>query len=891
MGDPMNPSSRIARFWLAFAVVLLGHQAAALAQTTPANSAGPVAPATPFDAQVAAAKGAMMGDPEAALQHAHSAVALSSREANANTRLIQEATGHWLEGEALIRVNRPEEARPAIDRGMAIAARYAPRTKLHADLLKARAALSIVTGSVQPALRDLLVAHEIYRRLGEARSQAIVLQNLGSIYLEARDFDRALSYYEQANDTYSDDPALTLAAHNNRGNALKELGRYADAEREFAMALEAARASHSDLLQARILANLASAQTLRGDLARAEATARLGLQISQRSAVGWEPFLWGVRAQIALRRGDLPTARTYIERTFAGVNLETSTLPYREFHDIARQVYFRLGDAAIAYRHFTAFKRLDDEGRNVAASTNSALMTARFDAQNQELRITRLKADQLQRDAALVTERQSLERLKLIGLIAAVVALIVFAMGFVAFRAVQRSRNRVAEANVKLNHAARHDALTDLPNRRYVRELLQERLSERETDGKCALMLIDLDRFKMVNDTLGHEAGDALLLQVGNRLHEVLPEGAHAGRLGGDEFAAVLPTSEQAPLERIAGEIVQVLSAPFDIDGSAASIGASVGISLGGDGATTVDVVTRNADLALYHSKNTGRERFTFFEPWMLAEADERRRIEADLRTALIENQFTVAYQPIVEAEVGEVVAFEALVRWQHPTRGEIMPAQFIPVAEEAGLIRHIGDWVLRTACAEASRWPEHVKLAVNLSAVQVEAEGLVASVVSALAHSGLSPDRLEFEVTESVFLREGPATGRTLDALRSLGVTLALDDFGTGYSSLGYLQRTEFSKIKIDRSFVHSAAEGNEDSLAIIKAIVSMARGLGMATTAEGVETEAERQLVRDLGCSQIQGFLVGRPEPRYTPEPVDPEKPVPILVPPARRRSTRAA
>ena len=770
-------------------------------------------------------------------------------------------------------------------------------TKLQADLLKTRAALSLVTGQVQSALSDLLSAHEIYRALGETRSQAIVLQNLGSIYLEARDFERALRYYEQANEAYRDDPALTLTAHNNRGNALKELRRYADAEREYSLALNAARAIDSGLLQARILSNLASAQAFAGNLAQADTTARLGLRISQQSAEGWEPFLWGVRAQIALARGDLQSARAYLDRTFAGVDIAQSTMPYREFHDIARQVYFRLGDAGRAFRHLEAFKRLDDEGRNIAASTSAALMTARFDTTNQELRIARLRAGQLQREADLASSRRSMERLKLIGLIGVIAALALFSIGLVALRAIQRSRNRVAEANVKLSHAARHDALTGLPNRRYVRELLQQRLSEGGRTGPfCALMLIDLDRFKAVNDTLGHESGDALLLQVGNRLHELLPEGAFAGRLGGDEFAALLPGAADKPLETIADEIVKSLSQPYEIDGTTATIGASVGIAIGGAEADTVDVVTRNADLALYHSKHTGRERYTFFEPWMLVEAEDRRRIEADLRTALIEDQFAVAYQPIVDAELGEVVAFEALVRWQHPTRGEIQPAQFIGVAEEAGLIRHIGDWVLRTACTEASHWPEHVRLAVNLSAVQVEAEGLVSSVVSALAYSGLSPDRLEFEVTELVFLREGKSTGRTLEALRSLGVSLALDDFGTGYSSLGYLQRTEFSKIKIDRSFIRSAAEGNEESLAIIKAIVSMARGLGMATTAEGVETEAERQLVRELGCSQIQGFLVGRPEIRehlHAAEPVVEveDNVAAIKVPPARRRRIRAA
>jgi len=334
----MNNRNFIVPLFMALAFVVVSPLAAASARpASPTSNPSAAAPASsPFETEVAAAKAAMMGNPELALTHARTAAALSRRNPDANARQIGEATGYWLEGEALVRVNRPEEARPVLERGMAIVARHGANTKLHADLLKARAALSLVTGQVQRALTDLLAAHSMFQALHEPRSQAIVLQNLGSIYLEARDFERALTYYEQANDTYSDDPALTLAAHNNRGNALKELGRYAEAEREFVRALEAARAIDSDLLEARILSNLASTQALAGSLDRADATARQGLQISQRSAVGWEPFLWGVRAQIALSRGDLPTARRYVERTFAGINLEQSTMPYREFHDIAR---------------------------------------------------------------------------------------------------------------------------------------------------------------------------------------------------------------------------------------------------------------------------------------------------------------------------------------------------------------------------------------------------------------------------------------------------------------------------------------------------------------------------------------------------------------------------
>ena len=288
--------------FMALAFVVISPLAAASARpASPASNLSAAAPASsPFETEVAAAKAAMMGNPEQALTHARNAAALSRRNPDATARQIGEATGYWLEGEALIRVNRPEEARPVLDRGMAIVTRHGANTKLHADLLKARAALSLVTGEVQSALTDLLAAHTMFRALREPRSQAIVLQNLGSIYLEARDFERALRYYEQANETYSDDPALSLSAHNNRGNALKELGRYGDAEREFGRALEAARAIDSDLLQARILSNLASALALQGSLDRADATARLGLQISHRSAEGWEPFLWGVRAQIAL---------------------------------------------------------------------------------------------------------------------------------------------------------------------------------------------------------------------------------------------------------------------------------------------------------------------------------------------------------------------------------------------------------------------------------------------------------------------------------------------------------------------------------------------------------------------------------------------------------------
>ena len=881
-----------------FKTVTISLLALAAATAAPASTQTTATPREQgFEAEVAQAKAAMMGDPEAALAHARAANSLSSGLAQSNGRAIAQATAQWLEAEALMRVNKPAEARVIAERGLATAAKVAPRTKLHADLLKARASILVVQGSVQPALADFLLSHELFRALGETRSQAVVLQNLGSLYLNARDHDRALRYYQQANEVHTSDAVLSLTAHNNRGSAFKEMGRFEEAEREFKLALAGARAIKSDLLQARIMSNLAAAQIPLGKLAEADATARQGLHISHRSAVGWEPYLWGVRAQVAAARGDLNGARSLLQTAFTGVDLENSTAPFRDFHETAYQVYGRTGETQLALQHLTALKRLDDEARNVAASTGSALMAARFDAANQAARIAQLKAERIQRDIALATSRQRLERLTVLGGIGLLTALTIFTIGFFSHRAVRRSRNRVAEANVKLNHAARHDALTGLPNRRYIRELLDEALVNlRSSASPCAMMLIDLDRFKAVNDTLGHEAGDALLLDVGNRLHQLLPAGARAGRLGGDEFAAVISGLEQPQLERLAAQVIEALSEPYAVVGSTANIGASVGIATGTAEAATVDLLTRNADLALYSSKRHGRGKYTVFTPDMLHDAEERRVLEADLRTALVDHQFSIAYQPIVDAGQNRVVAFEALLRWQHPTRGEVSPDVFIPIAEEAGLIRPIGEWVLRTACAEAARWPQDVKLAINLSAIQVEAEGLLASVVSAIAQSGVSAERLEFEVTESVYMREGPAAAKTLEALKSLGVGLALDDFGTGYSSLGYLQRADFSKIKIDRSFVKAAAAGCQESLAIIQAIVSMAHGLNMTTTAEGVETEEERQLVRDLGCDQIQGFLVGRPErAKDTPTAAEQGNTVEIgkriAAAPARRRSTRAA
>jgi diguanylate cyclase (GGDEF)-like protein/PAS domain S-box-containing protein len=413
--------------------------------------------------------------------------------------------------------------------------------------------------------------------------------------------------------------------------------------------------------------------------------------------------------------------------------------------------------------------------------------------------------------------------------------------------------------------AARRDPLTGLANRLLVREHLEEALmAQMGGQGPCSLLLVDLDRFKLVNDTLGHAVGDQLLCAVARRLEAIVGAEAHVGRLGGDEFAVILfGDQSDGRVGTLARRIVADLSRTFVIGAARLHIGATIGIARGGPDGGAEEALMRAADLALYQAKEAGRGSFALFTPEMYERAENRRLLENDVREALSQDALSLHYQPIIDALTGTVAAREALLRWEHPTRGSISPEKFIPIIEDAGLIHQIGDWVIREACREASRWDDTINVAVNISAAQLSGSGLAETVLGAIAATGLSPARLELEVTESIFLGEDLATLASLERLRSLGVRLVLDDFGKGYSSFGYLSRAQFAKIKIEQAFVRGAAGGERDCLAIVNAIIALARGLGVETTAEGVETEAQAASMRALGCTQLQGFRFGRPAP----------------------------
>ncbi len=420
----------------------------------------------------------------------------------------------------------------------------------------------------------------------------------------------------------------------------------------------------------------------------------------------------------------------------------------------------------------------------------------------------------------------------------------------------RRSDERIA-------HLAHYDALTDLPNRMLFRDQLERELKTIERGGQLAVLYIDIDEFKSVNDSLGHPIGDELLKVVASRLSGCVRETDFVARLGGDEFAVVqTAVRDPADVTDLVARIYRAIRAPYECLGHQLVTDASIGIAMAPLDGTDLDQLLKNADLAMYRAKSDGRRTYRFFEHEMDARVRARRALEVDLRRAIVDGGFSIEYQPIVDLRGGAISGCEALLRWRHPERGMISPAEFIPVAEEIGLISQLGEWVLASACAEAASWPGNITLAVNVSPVQFRNHTLALHVASVLASSGLAANRLELEITEAVLIRDDEAALAILHQLRAIGVRIALDDFGTGYSSLSYLQRFPFDKIKIDRCFISDVAEPDGSS-SIVQAVVNIASARNMTTTAEGVETDQQRELLRTLGCTEMQGYLFSPAKP----------------------------
>jgi diguanylate cyclase (GGDEF)-like protein len=420
---------------------------------------------------------------------------------------------------------------------------------------------------------------------------------------------------------------------------------------------------------------------------------------------------------------------------------------------------------------------------------------------------------------------------------------------------------KIAEREQRITQLAFNDVLTGLPNRTMFQQQLEHHFRAAAGSGSLfALHCLDLDQFKVINDTLGHPAGDTLLVETGQRVQHAA-RGHFVARLGGDEFVVLQTVGEDRDaIDRLARDILAAITQPIIIDGNEFAPSTSIGIAIAPQDGENGGSLLRSADLALYRAKEAGRGTYAFFEESLNERAQQRRQLEADLRLALERSEFELVYQPLFDLEQNRICSFEALLRWRHPKRGIVSPAEFVSVAEDTGLIVPLGAWVLREACSKAAHWPDHVRVAVNVSAVQFHRGSLNESILLALGNSGLAPNRLEVEITESIFLEGGDATLRVLHSLRSLGVRIALDDFGTGYSSLSYLQSFPFDKLKIDRSFIQNLLT-RDGAIAIVHAITELANALGMETTAEGVEETAQLMELRAHGCSSVQGYLFAEP------------------------------
>ena len=425
------------------------------------------------------------------------------------------------------------------------------------------------------------------------------------------------------------------------------------------------------------------------------------------------------------------------------------------------------------------------------------------------------------------------------------------------------TERRRAEAEIV--HLARHDALTGLANRAEFNAKLEEASKRlKRNGGAVTVMMIDLDRFKAVNDTLGHPAGDQLLVEVGQRLQSTIRETDVLARLGGDEFAIIQeggPNQHEAAIA-LALRIIDAISQPFDLNGNRANLGTSIGIVLAPEHETDPEGLLKRADLALYDAKANGRNDYRFFQNELLEVADTQRTAEIELRDAIERQEFELHYQPVVDAKTRTLCGVEALVRWRHPAKGLIGPDKFVPLAESTGLIVPLGEWILRRACADAASWPAHVKLAINISAIQFKKDDLFEVILSTLVETGLTPGRLELEITETSLLENQEAHLTTIRQLKNLGISMALDDFGTGYSSVNYLANFPFDKIKIDKSFTQGVLS-RRDCKAVVASTLALAQGLGTVTTAEGVETEEQLEYMRAAGVDLVQGYLFGRPVP----------------------------
>lgn len=832
-----------------FAVALLCASSMSLSQPQMAN-----AQTSSYFAQIEAAQGAMMRDPSAALQAAQQAAQSLADETLDGDLAELLARAEWLQAEALTRLGRPGDAAPIADAALArLGANPAP-TKLFADLNVARGRIAVALGDFETGFVSFTAAYEVFQTLDEARSQAIVLQSIGSIYTAAHQYERALAYFDDAMERYSD-PSLDLAGLNNRANALRELGRYDEALNAYERSLEAAAGLGSPMLEARILNNIAALHVSFGDFDAAEAAlAEADARVEGMGSGEWSRFLDGVRGQIALGRGEPALASTYLERTFDGVPFDSSPQNFAEFHEAAVRAYAGLGQYRAALDHLFAFKRLDDEARNVAASANSALLGAEFEFAEQDLQIEQLRAERLEQDLLLASERARGNTMALLAVIALIIAVLI--AGLVRYRT-EAARKR---ALAKILY---FDAETGLLSRAG----LVERIRRSDLKAaQAAIMTFEIESFTQFQSAFGFAAAIELKTQLAERLSR--SNGVHFVALVGPGLLSIcfaIPGAKQqaaSVLPQYALGLKQQLQKPVKIHGTEVEIVAGCGIgqiSLDETDREIIENSIKNSILAITQSDNT-KSTPAIFNEFISSDFNENIMIISEFRNATINGHVKMHYQGKMDLHSRKITSAEALMRWNDPEMGYVSPDRYIPVLERAGKIRHFTQWSIESVIADQDRFSDAghpTPVAVNVSACLL---GDKAFSEYALQAARLSCSGLIFEITETGMMEDIQSSMETLSAWKRAGIKISIDDYGSGQSSLAYIKNIPASELKLDRFFVDCISTSERDRH-MIKSTVDLAHSLGMTLTAEGVEDDETTEILRGIGCDTVQGFGVHRP------------------------------
>lgn len=806
-----------------------------------------------YETEIEAARAAMMRDPSAALEAAGRATQTLASEAPSSERAEMLARAEWLQAEALTRLGRPAEAAPLVEAGIRRLGDNPAPTKLYADLNVARGRIAVAQGEFETAFLSFTAAYDVFQTLEETRSQAIVLQSIGSIYTAARQYERALTYFDDAMARYSD-PSLDLAGLNNRANALRELGRSDEALAAYERALGAASALGSPMLEARILNNIAALHVKLEDYDAAQAALeQAGARVDGMGAGEWTRFLDGVRAQIALGRGEPALARAFLERTFDGVPLEASPQNFSEFHEAAVRTYAALGQYRQALDHLFAFKRLDDEARSVAASANSALLGAQFEFAEQDLQIEQLRAERLEQDLALADERARSNIMALLAIIALIIAALI--AGFMRYRAEAARKRALATALYR-------DSETGLRSRK----ALERRLEQAAGRGlDTYLIAFEIDRHDHLRSALGFAAFAQLKAELARRLAEDRDD-SHVGVIapgvlgvlidfdtvddGDDEALPALVDSLRVRLHK------PVRVGDLDID---ANITAGAALCASQDGEPDVEAVIKEA-LAAVEQARDRRSSFALFDAALFGDPAQNLAIMSRLSAAMANGELVLNYQPKLDLRTGAYTSVEALMRWTDPERGYIPPDAYIPFAEETGHIRELTEWSLERALIDQvalSKAGEHVAVAVNISSSLLTDTAFAARAAQLATQSRAG---LIFEVTETAIMADVDQSIKTLEMWARAGVKISIDDYGTGQSSLAYLKRLPANELKLDRAFVKEVTTSQRDRM-LVKSTVDLAHNLGLTLTAEGVEDDETLSILKLMGCDSAQGFGLCKP------------------------------